>query len=58
MYKSSQKDMLFEYDTCERLQHTLHKGSLGLDDKDLEVGCSGPDSKIRSGNTQNNLTFE
>lgn len=50
--------MLFEYDTCERLQHTLHKGSLGLDDKDLEVGCSGPDSKIRSGNTQNNLTFE
>lgn len=32
--------MLFECDACESLPHTLHKRSLGLDDKDLEVVCS------------------
>lgn len=40
MYKSPQKYKLFECDACERLPHTLHKRSLGTDDKDLEVVCS------------------
>lgn len=40
MYKSPEKDMPFECDACESLPHTLHKRSLGLDDKDLEVVCS------------------